>query len=749
MSRTFVPVRSLVLVSALLLTAGWGMVGRQIPWEAGGASTQPQGPGVAGPAGGSPATHGVEPPGPNRIDTTAQAAPLNPFDPAPAMTLPTTAGALKIGGQAGNESYVLLGYSADSPVAQAIWQSQPSALIASSPRDVHYVFMSYGATPELVQSDIAGMRQRVEAAIAALPDAAERAHWSAHFHYVTENPLTLDDPAADLLADWGSILARVNAQWRDGAGQAQAIDTLGTTDTGWATSLADSGPVTAQLTDYGNLACNSDGGPTNAITETIALVERGVCPFAEKGANIARHGGVGMLMFTDTRPKGRLLGACADCDIAAVMIDRDPGLKLREALAAGYAVSTTLSVASVLGADGLAVDHKGRVREFGTIPFPFPQFTDPPLDNLMLVAKEAQYFNYEHRLDSRLAEESAADKVTVLPVYQGVWADDPGWTGRRAYADVDFPDAATMATFDTLEVDFGYNCPDNRKAQCPAWDYLVYLYKCDKDNPDVCNTEFGRWITPYWSGGRWVTDLSPMLALVNEGGRQRFGFWTVQRYKLDMTFRLSNRGKGLVPKRAVPLLFGAPFWKDYNKHYHPMEFEVPDWAEKVEVVALITGHGGNDDEGCGEFCNHTHHFSINGGAEHVREHPTASTLMGCADRVHEGVVPNQAGTWIFGRAGWCPGLDVPFWTFDITPELRKGQINELTYKGLFKGQEYRSTANGDPNTPPQGGYDARIEMTSWLVYYAKPGVQAGPVDPPRARIPGKVFVPVVHNGQGE
>lgn len=745
MSQMWVGIRSVSLIVGLLLVFGPAEPARGMP-----LGMSRGGPGASDvalePADAPPGTAADAP---TRAQSAAHGDPLNPLDPAPVMTLPTTAGDLKIGGKAGDESYVLLGFSPDSPVATEIWKSQPAVLIASSPRDVHYVFMSYGATPEIVQAEIDGIRGRVDAAIAALPSAADRAHWAAHMHYVTQNPLTLTDPAADLLADWGSIIASVHAEWRDAAGAKQAITTRGMTDTGWAASLAETGPVTALLSDNGNLACNSDGAPTSAITETIALVERGVCPFAEKALNIVKHGGAGMLMFSDARPKARMLGSCTGCDIPVTMIDREPGLQLRAELATGNTVTVTLSVGTVLGADGLAVDHRGRIREFGTIPFPFPQFLDEPLDNFLLVAKEAEHYHYEYARDTKLAEESAARAVTVLPVYEGVWADDPGWTGRRAYAEVEFPDKATMASFDTLEVDFGYNCPDNRKAQCPAWDYLIYLYKCDKDNPDVCNTEFGRWITPYWSGGHWVTDLSPMLALVNEGGRQRFGFWTVQRYKLDMSFRLSNRGKGLVPKRAVPLLFGAPFWKDYNKNYHPMEFEVPDWAEKVEVVALITGHGGNDDEGCGEFCNHTHHFVVNGGTEHVKEHPTAGTLMGCADRVNEGVIPNQAGTWIFGRAGWCPGLDVPPWTFDITSDVHKGQINELTYRGLFDGKDYRSTVGGDPNKPPDGGYDARIEMTSWLVYYAKPGVEAGPAAPPRARIPGTVYVPVVHNGAGE
>ncbi len=658
---------------------------------------------------------------------------LAPYDPAPAITLPTTAGDLTIGGGPSDTSHVLIGHSTRSPSGDAIWTASPAALIAASPPDVHYVFMSYADTPAAVAADIDGMRSRVDAAIAALPGAADRQHWTDHVHYVTANPLTLGGAAAAWLEGWGMIVADVRADWVDAAGMPQSLRVEGTTDTGWAAPLTRVGPVTGPLADYGNLACGADV-PAAPLAGKIALVERGTCTFSEKAANAVKHGATGVVLYTDARPKLQMGGTCAACNVPVTMIDRDPGLALKAQLAAGVAVTATLGVATVVGADAAAVDHRGRVRELGTIPFPFPQFTDPPLDNLMLVAKEAELYHYEHTLDARLAAEEQAGGITKIPVYTGVWHDDPGWTGRRAIADVTLPDAATMATFDTLEVDFTMSCTGNRKSQCPAWDYLVYLYLCDPANPDQCNVEFGRWITPYWSGGRWVTDLSPMLALINEGGPRRFGFWTVQHYKLDMTFRLSNRGKGLVPKRAVPLLSGGDYRQGYNQRYSPMAFEMPDWAEKVEVVALITGHGQNDDEGCGEFCNHTHHFAVNGGAEHVKEHPTAGTLMGCADRVGEGVVPNQAGTWIFGRAGWCPGLDVPPWSFDITADVRRGGDNVLTYKSLFNGEDYVSTSGGDPNTPPANGWDARIEMTSWLVYSARPGVAAGPVAAPRALV---------------
>jgi len=36
------------------------------------------------------------------------------------------------------------------------------------------------------------------------------------------------------------------------------------------------------------------------------------------------------------------------------------------------------------------------------------------------------------------------------------------------------------------------------------------------------------------------------------------------------------------------------------------------------------------------------------------------TEWGCADKVREGVTPNEHGTWQFGRMGWCDGQEVSF-----------------------------------------------------------------------------------------
>lgn len=174
----------------------------------------------------------------------------------------------------------------------------------------------------------------------------------------------------------------------------------------------------------------------------------------------------------------------------------------------------------------------------------------------------------------------------------------------------------------------------------------------------VAQLEAGNTVTETMTPVRIVVEamgdrLEPLLGFLSEGGTRRFAFYSQQRYRVNLSLRLSNRGKGSSGKRALDRGWsGGQFWNEYNKRFHPIEFEAPDWAGKVELMSYIAGHGfGKDAENCAEFCSNAHHFSINGGDVHVKEHPEAGTLMGCAEQVKDGVIPNQGGTWSYGRGG--------------------------------------------------------------------------------------------------
>lgn len=369
-----------------------------------------------------------------------------------------------------------------------------------------------------------------------------------------------------------------------------------------------------------------------------------------------------------------------------------------------------------------AIDRTQRVREVGQLG---KLASGGLIVDLNFLASEPVYYNFEHAREQRLRA-TPATVVTLLTDEVVV---------SETFPEVTLPDAATMAGFDTLEVDLSTNCVNHRDGDCGAWDYISDLRLCDAPPPPLidagvsdsatdvgspdaapppphCDLEIARWITSYWREGRWVTDISGMLPLLRAGGRQRFRWYASRQfdprpanYIASLSLRFSNRGRPMRPVEAVRVYEGGTLNSMYNTAHPPVRFTVPADVRRVELYSLITGHGSETSQ-CAEFCNHTHHFAVNGGVDHVSEFPEAQAPDGCRMRVDRGVVPNQHGTWYFGRGGWCPGWDVAPFIADVTPETHIGVENELTYQALI-GRVQPAAGRGYGN----------IDMTTYLVYW--------------------------------
>lgn len=231
--------------------------------------------------------------------------------------------------------------------------------------------------------------------------------------------------------------------------------------------------------------------------------------------------------------------------------------------------------------------------------------------------------------------------------------------------------------------------------------------------PCPCNRELARWITTYGREGRWLTDLTPYLSLLSAGGTQKFRFSGNNGQPIDMQLLFYADE---TPERSASMQYlwgrpwGTPFNPSYNADTHPdVSFQVPEGASRVELAALITGHGnGTTSENCAEFCPFQSEFTVNG-SSFTKDNPYAGTGYGCYDQIEDGVVANQFGSWPFGRAGWCPGQDVKVWRYDITDLVLEGG-NTISHRGLLYGQDYTPTVTAS-------GYMPEIVMSSWVVFY--------------------------------
>jgi len=319
--------------------------------------------------------------------------------------------------------------------------------------------------------------------------------------------------------------------------------------------------------------------------------------------------------------------------------------------------------------------------------------------NLKMAANEAIYYNYEAEREERI--ESRNDLVVTL--FDNEMLEDPSWAGVKGYVEVELPSAEEMAEYDSLELDLFLGCHGSGEyGTCPAWDYIAYLYLCDREAPDTCDTEFGRWITTYHREGRWVHDVSALLPLIAEGGNRRFAFYTTQKYDVTLKLRFFNGGKDARPYTSIYLFSGGTFNATYNDKYAPLTIAIPEETTKVELATIISGHGMAMPGNCAEFCNTTHSFWVNEN-ENTISFAQAGTSQGCMDMIEEGTIPNQYGTWWYGRSGWCPGKEVPVVMTDITDQVTIGADNIFEYGGLYNGNPY--TVDG-----------AEVRMESWLVF---------------------------------
>jgi hypothetical protein len=198
-----------------------------------------------------------------------------------------------------------------------------------------------------------------------------------------------------------------------------------------------------------------------------------------------------------------------------------------------------------------------------------------------------------------------------------------------------------------------------------------------------------------------------MLAFLKSGGQRKIKFsispqWNQQAYLTQMDFRFQNTNKGYKPSSTQLLWNGAGFNSTYNGKFEPIVVDIPESAKRVELFAIITGHG-MDTGNCAEFCDHHHFFTVNA-KTYVKKHPEVGQQEGCISQIENGMVPNQGGTWWFGRGGWCPGQQVEPFVQDVTADVTPGGQATISYEAKL---------NGSP--PPDNS--GNINMSSYLVIY--------------------------------
>lgn len=357
--------------------------------------------------------------------------------------------------------------------------------------------------------------------------------------------------------------------------------------------------------------------------------------------------------------------------------------------------------------DGLVVDRGQRLRGIGALAD--VARPDGPLraagqwpwrNNIAYVAHEAVHANADYGRTRALA----AREEAVVTLFDGEILSG------EAEVDVELP--SNIGTFASLHVDLTLACPDPDAPEladnCGAWDYLASLtVRDDEADGGPVEREIARVVTSYHRESHLIVDASAALPLLASGGSRHFRWnfaptWNPQPTATRLRLVLGDHESTARPRHLFPLFTGGTFGSSYNATREPLDLDIPATATRVELWVWTTGHGAGTAQ-CAEFCGHQHRFEVNGHA-HFQTFPEAGSETGCLDALSRGVTPNQAGTWWYGRGGWCPGAAVAPWVVDVTSEVTPGNPARITYRGLFAGGE-----------PPDGA--GEIVLTSYLVVW--------------------------------
>ena len=344
------------------------------------------------------------------------------------------------------------------------------------------------------------------------------------------------------------------------------------------------------------------------------------------------------------------------------------------------------------------IDRFRRIRRGGSFSSWNSSTLPPELDN---VYKEAELYDYEKKMSDFVDENKL--NSTVFKGLDSVPFAEEGWTKNLDF-EIDFNGLSENGE---LYISLEQLCDDPKSCE---WDRLERLFLCDEAG-EKCETEIGRWITTYGRSGKWLTDITPLKPMFEKDGKYKFRFTVDGDYYVnDLDFIFVKKDENS-PKDLLPLFNQREqFDENYNSHFEPVKTEIAGEVKKVEIYAYITGHGQSSEEAnCAEFCQFESVFTVNG-TDFVIDFDNAGTADGCFEEVKNGVVPNQYGSWPYGRAGWCPGQNVRLIKIDVTDALTSGE-NTFSYSAYLDGKIY------EPVVTDESGYRAEIYLSSYLAVY--------------------------------
>ncbi|MFK7972639.1 MAG: LamG-like jellyroll fold domain-containing protein [Bacteroidia bacterium] len=217
---------------------------------------------------------------------------------------------------------------------------------------------------------------------------------------------------------------------------------------------------------------------------------------------------------------------------------------------------------------------------------------------------------------------------------------------------------------------------------------------------NVVRFEIGRFITPYGigltlgpDGKTWyydVTDYAPLfhdMVRLQSGNNQELH---------DLKFLMIKGEPAREVKRVQNIYDGNWSFTSIDNEVNavPSDRRLDSDATSFRVKTRTSGHGfgGPGGTNCAEFCIRDHYVNIDG-----QERFRWTLWNECSFNP----LPAQGGTWVYDRAGWCPGDIVNTYDWELTPFVNAGDTVNFDYD------------IDNNNRPTEGNWILRTQLVSY------------------------------------
>ncbi len=176
--------------------------------------------------------------------------------------------------------------------------------------------------------------------------------------------------------------------------------------------------------------------------------------------------------------------------------------------------------------------------------------------------------------------------------------------------------------------------------------------------------ELNRFITMYGiqldlgaDGWTWVVDVTDWEPLLRDSVELEAGNW---QELLDMKFLFIEGTPARDVKRVERLWDTNQGLSNFDNAVTAKMVGKEEGEESWKLLTTNTGHQFDNPPNCAEFCSNQQSVKVQG-----VEHWSWDIMQECADNP---LYP-QGGTWLFDRAGWCPGMNSTTKEFELTPHV--------------------------------------------------------------------------------